>query len=175
MKKNRQAYFFSMKIKMMDLWMQIEGTTQTFIMNFNVLDFSNLPPECLKLHRFQSAFTPQDPLEISFFSLPIQASERNTVKQKQKRCKVRLFKWQVKQFNMAIKHVVVCWLLNIPATCKCISGTDLRRLLPHWGRSCRSNSPPLSSHSILTPEPTTPSADPIMPGAWQGSHWNANF
>ena len=23
--------------------------------------------------------------------------------------------------------------------------------------------------------PTSPSADPIMPGAWQGSHWNANF
>ena len=29
---------------------------------------------------------------------------------------------------------VVCWLLNVPATCKCISGTDLRRqfyVLPH--------------------------------------------
>ena len=23
--------------------------------------------------------------------------------------------------------------------------------------------------------PTNPSADPIMPGAWQGSHWSANF
>ena len=23
--------------------------------------------------------------------------------------------------------------------------------------------------------PTRPSADPIMPGAWQGSHWSANF
>ena len=23
--------------------------------------------------------------------------------------------------------------------------------------------------------PTSPSADPITPGAWQGSHWNANF
>ena len=23
--------------------------------------------------------------------------------------------------------------------------------------------------------PTSPSADPISPGAWQGSHWNANF
>ena len=22
--------------------------------------------------------------------------------------------------------------------------------------------------------PTSPSADPITPGAWQGSHWNAN-
>ena len=49
--KNRQAYLFSMKIKMMDLWMQIEGTKQTFIMNFSVLDYSNVPPECLRLHR----------------------------------------------------------------------------------------------------------------------------
>ena len=23
--------------------------------------------------------------------------------------------------------------------------------------------------------PTSPSADPIMPGAWQGSHWSANI
>ena len=23
--------------------------------------------------------------------------------------------------------------------------------------------------------PTSPSADPITPGAWQGSHWNVNF
>ena len=36
----------------------------------------------------------------------------------------------------------VCWLLNIPATCWYISGMDLHRqfyMLPHWGRSCRSN------------------------------------
>ena len=38
--------------------------------------------------------------------------------------------------------VIVCWLLNVPATCECISGTDLLRqlyVLPHWDRSCRSN------------------------------------
>ena len=23
--------------------------------------------------------------------------------------------------------------------------------------------------------PTSPGADPLMPGAWQGSHWSANF
>ena len=31
--------------------------------------------------------------------------------------------------------VGVCWLLNVPATCWCISGTDLLRqvyILPHW-------------------------------------------
>ena len=30
--------------------------------------------------------------------------------------------------------VVVCWLINVPATCKCISGTELLRQLyvpPH--------------------------------------------
>ena len=37
----------------------------------------------------------------------------------------------------SIKHTlceVVCWLLNVPATCQCISGTDLLRqfyMLPH--------------------------------------------
>ena len=42
----------------------------------------------------------------------------------------------------------VCWLLNVPATCECISGTDLHRqfyVLPHWDRSCRSNFP---SHPV---------------------------
>ena len=36
----------------------------------------------------------------------------------------------------------VCWLLNVPATGQCISGTDLLRqfdVLPHRDRSCRSN------------------------------------
>ena len=33
----------------------------------------------------------------------------------------------------------------------------------------------LSSHSILTPRPTSPIADPMTPGAWQGSHWSASF
>ena len=28
--------------------------------------------------------------------------------------------------------VVVCWLLNVPATCKCISGTDLLRQPTRW-------------------------------------------
>ena len=37
---------------------------------------------------------------------------------------------------------------------------------------------PLSSspsHSILATGPTSPSADPITPGAWHGSHWSAHF
>ena len=45
-------------------------------------------------------------------------------------------------------NTIVCWLLNVPATCKCISGTDLLRqfyVLPHWDRSCRPNFP---SHPV---------------------------
>ena len=56
--------------------------------------------------------------------------------------------WQVRENHM--KHVqfsnyFVClfgWLLNVPATGWCISGTDLLRqfyALPHRDRSCRSN------------------------------------
>ena len=37
---------FAMKIKMIDLWIQIEGTKLIFVIS------SNLPPEYLKLHRF---------------------------------------------------------------------------------------------------------------------------
>ena len=45
-------------------------------------------------------------------------------------------------------EVVVGWLLNVPATCECISGSDLLRqfyVLPHWDGSCRSNFP---SHPV---------------------------
>ena len=46
------------------------------------------------------------------------------------------------------RGLLVGWLLNVPATCECISGTDLLRqwhVLPHWNRSCRSNFP---SHPV---------------------------
>ena len=46
------------------------------------------------------------------------------------------------------ERLFVYWLLNFPATCLCISGTDLLRqfyVLPHWDRSCRSNCP---SHPV---------------------------
>ena len=51
-------------------------------------------------------------------------------------------------FSKAATRVAVCWLLNVPATCECISGTDLLRqfyMQPHWDRSCRSNCP---SHPV---------------------------
>ena len=40
------------------------------------------------------------------------------------------------------RQTVVGWLLNVPATGECISGTDLLRqlyVLPHGDKSCRSN------------------------------------
>ena len=45
-------------------------------------------------------------------------------------------------------HVYVGWLLDVPATCECTSGTDLLRqfyVLPHRDRSCRPNFP---SHPV---------------------------
>ena len=33
----------------------------------------------------------------------------------------------------------------------------------------------LTQSQYTDTRPTRPSADPITPGAWQGSHWNANF
>ena len=33
----------------------------------------------------------------------------------------------------------------------------------------------LSQSQYTNTGPTSPSADPIMSGAWQGSHWSANF
>ena len=52
---------------------------------------------------------------------------------------------------LSAELLFVCWLLNVPATRKCISGTDLRRqfyVLPHRDRSCRPNFPshPVTEH-----------------------------
>ena len=68
--------------------------------------------------------------------------------------------------------VVVCRLLNVPATCYSISGTDLLRqfyVLPHWVRSCRSS---------FLPHPVTVywhRTNHSRSGARLGSHWSANF
>ena len=71
---------------------------------------------------------------------------------------------------------VVCWLLNVPATCKCISGMDLLNV------TCCHTEIEFADHTLYLTQsqfsdtgPTSPSTDPITPGTWQGSHWNANF
>ena len=33
----------------------------------------------------------------------------------------------------------------------------------------------LTQSQYTDTRPTSPSTDPITPGAWQGSHWSANF
>ena len=43
----------------------------------------------------------------------------------------------------------------------------------HTNRSCTSNYLTLSQYTDTGP--TSPSTDNITPGAWQGSHWDANF
>ena len=73
--------------------------------------------------------------------------------------------------------LLVGWLLNVPATCECISGTDL---LGHF-TCCHTEIEIADPTFYLTQSqytntgPTSPSADLITPGAWQGSHWSANF
>ena len=55
--------------------------------------------------------------------------------------------WSVLR-RVTTEQLLVGWLLNVPATCECISGTDLLRqfdVLPHLDRSCRSNFP---SHPV---------------------------
>ena len=53
-----------MKIMMMDLWMQIEGTKLTLIMNFSVLEASRMPQIAqilvltFKIFRGTSPWTP---------------------------------------------------------------------------------------------------------------------
>ena len=73
---------------------------------------------------------------------------------------------------------IVCWLFNVPATCYSVS----------QGRICEDNFTCchteievaaqtfyLTQSQYTDTGQTSPSADPITPGAWQGSHWNANF
>ena len=63
--------------------------------------------------------------------------------------------------------VVVCWLLNVPATCECISGTDLLRqvyVLPH--SEAADPTFYFTQSQYTDTGPTSPSANPIMPGAW---------
>ena len=73
-KKIDKYTFFSMKIKMMDLWMQIEGTKLIFIMNFCVLDFFKFTTRMLQLaqilvstFKFSRAAYPRTLLENSSF------------------------------------------------------------------------------------------------------------
>ena len=68
---------------------------------------------------------------------------------------------------------VAFWLLKVPATCQCISGTDLLGQCCHTETEVADQSFYLTRSQHTDTRPT--SADPTTPGAWQGSHWSANF
>ena len=74
--------------------------------------------------------------------------------------------------------MLVGWFVNVPATGYSVS----------QGRTCPDNftcyhteievADPtfyLTQSQYTDTGPTSPSADPTKPGAWQGSHWSANF
>ena len=72
--------------------------------------------------------------------------------------------------------VVVCWLLNVPATCECISGTDLLSFTCcHTEIEVADPTLHLTQSQYTDTGPTSPSTNPITPGAWQDSHWSAKF
>ena len=70
----------------------------------------------------------------------------------------------------------VCWLPNVPATFKCISGSDLLNFTCcHTEIEVADQTVHLIQSQYTDTGPTSPSTDPITPGTWQGSHWRANF
>ena len=75
---------------------------------------------------------------------------------------------------------IVCWLagclLNVPAAGWCISGTDrLNCACCHTEIEVAGETFYFAQSPYTDTGPASPSADPISPGAWQGSRWNANF
>ena len=79
--------------------------------------------------------------------------------------------WDVRE------SLLVGWLLNVPATCKCISGTDLLGQV-----TCCHNVIEVADQTFYLTQSqytdaglTIPSADPRTPGVWEGSHRSADF
>ena len=76
------------------------------------------------------------------------------------------------------RRVVVCWLLNVPATSYSVYQG---RIYSDNFTCCHTEIEVADQTFYLTQSqytdtgPTSPSADPITPGAWQGNHWSANF
>ena len=90
--------------------------------------------------------------------------------------------WTVPPWNITPRPLTsaVCWLVG------CL--TSLQQASVSQGRICSDNftcchteiqvADPtfyLTQSQYTDTGPTSPSADPITPGAWQGSHWSANF
>ena len=75
-----------------------------------------------------------------------------------------------------ILQEIVC-LLNVAATRECISGSDLHRQFTCCHTQIEVTDPTfhLTQSQYTDTGPTSPSTDPIGPGAWQESNWSANF
>ena len=96
-----------------------------------------------------------------------------------------LFHWYDDTWNKQIHgESGVCWLVGCLLACL----TSQQHASVSQGRICSDNftcchteiqvADPtfyLTQSQYTDTEPTSPSADPITPGAWQGSHWSANF
>ena len=66
--------------------------------------------------------------------------------------------------------LLVGWLLHVPATCECISGTDLLNCTCcHAETEVAGQTFHLTQSQYTDTGPTSPSTDPITPGAWQGT------
>ena len=93
---------------------------------------------------------------------------------------VGLFDTRVLPVRLALPQQLVGWLVG------CL--TPQQHASVSQGRICSDNltcchteievADPtfyLTQSQYTDTGPTSPSADPRMPGAWQGSHWSANF
>ena len=61
-------------------------------------------------------------------------ARKNRVRTKENRKSEPANQTEIAERETEYKGEFVCWLLNVPATCECISGTDLLRqfyVLPH--------------------------------------------
>ena len=72
----------------------------------------------------------------------------------------------------------VCWLVGC-LTSQQQASVSQGRICSDSFTSCHTKIEVADQTFYLTQSqytgPTSPSADPITPGAWQGSHWSANF
>ena len=102
--------------------------------------------------------------------------------------------WKATQLNVSPResvHQIVCWWAGRDFSRVCLLAgclTSQQHASVFQGRICTHNctcchneievADPtfyLTQSQYTDTGPTSPSADPIMPGAWQGSHWSTNF
>ena len=70
------------------------------------------------------------------------------------------------------------WACTVCLLVGCLTSQQYARVFQ--GRICSDSSTCCQTFHLTQSQytdtgPTSPSADPITPGAWQGSHWSANF